>query len=377
MFEILRQWCWPEGMVNRIYVLSLLCLFGLSFHPAHNAIAINILDKVVLIIPIISVVIFYMLQYFGLKKQSYYLELSESTFWYVNFFLFTYWATGLNEDPNRNHISKISYIVMLVCYFIENLEYDFRVRKTKYDDIEKEERVKKYYIPKANTMHHFPRTVGEFTLLLLPLLYAPFLIIKFVSSGNKIYLVSSIAILLFPIGTFRLSVHRLEWLFVLFVIIYSFIAAIAYSIGTPTLVIYSLVLFELMYVLFGLSLIYNLNRTKDYIRLVSFLSMILIGNILFNALILFGKNEVYNLFIIAILPLLAALAGSIFSYKVSIKNKHEALLSTNDVAQKLDITLSQTYKLLINGELRGTKVGLNWVVKMEWLEDYLGQLRYK
>ena len=73
------------------------------------------------------------------------------------------------------------------------------------------------------------------------------------------------------------------------------------------------------------------------------------------------------------MPILGATFGAIYAYRLSLKGEKEdeIYLTTKEISTKLGITLNQTYKLLRSGELQGAKIGRNWVIREEWMENYL------
>ena len=46
------------------------------------------------------------------------------------------------------------------------------------------------------------------------------------------------------------------------------------------------------------------------------------------------------------------------------------LLSTKDVARKLDVTASRVRQIILEGKLPATKLGRDWLVKAEDVEAY-------
>jgi hypothetical protein len=347
MIEILKEWFLPDGWLNRIYILILLSLFSAAFYHPYNAFAISILDKVILIVPVLSALFFYLLLYLGLKEKAYYLNFTDSTFWYGSFFLLLYWSLGLNTDINYLKLSKLSLFVMYACYFIETLEYDHRIRKYSYEEITKQEQKSKYFIPTAHTMSYFPKTVGEFGLLAIPLLYIPFVFLKGYLFPQNTLLIASIVLLLFPLSTTRLAVYRRERLFISFVLIHTSFFAFLFYLGVPKFILFFDIWFLYLFILYGLSLIYCLNTTKQYIAFVTLLGIFMLASVLYNAVGIFGVKNIFNIIVLIVIPLLAALVGTIFTNKLSLKlnKENDNYYTPKEITNKLGISLDQTYKL--------------------------------
>lgn len=373
MFEGIWSYIWPDNIAERCLSLILLPIFILGCIGPFQIEAQQLLIFLYYIIPLAIIGLFWLLVVLKQLETAFSIEeLLSPLLFYGIIFSAIYWRLKTSDNVIFGFIPISGRFVFgSSIILVTGASHFLQIKTLGLKKVAEQERPKFSLIPRAKTLSYFSETVGEWGLMFLSIIFIAMILIAEWPHIQNFETIFPLAILvLFPLSSCLLSLHRTQSIFWLLLVLFVLMTFFGVQSGIKGL---PYIFYEIfLYILFGLSVVFPLEKEYHHVVLVVILLLHILIQRLLESIDILGSGRVFQVFTTIAVPFLAAAISAYLATrwaKIQVASK-DGFLPAKQVAHELSIPISRVYRLLQNGKIIAYKIGGTWYVKRTSFDKY-------